>query len=46
MTNGALSIAEHLAGRNFMVSNQGDVQRMPNACSSNPAITSLTRPVL
>jgi polyvinyl alcohol dehydrogenase (cytochrome) len=36
------AIAEYLAGRNFMAPNQGDTQRMPNACSTNSGVTSLT----
>jgi len=36
------AIAEYLAGRNFMGGGLGDAAKMPNACKSNPPITSLT----
>ncbi len=36
------AIAEYLGGRNFMAANAGDAAKMPNACRSNPPITSLS----
>src|ERR1700692_3524026 len=36
------SIGEYLSGRNFMGSNAGESSAMPNVCTSNPPITSLS----
>jgi polyvinyl alcohol dehydrogenase (cytochrome) len=35
------AIAEFLSGRNYMAPGAGDAARMPNACRSNPGISSL-----
>ena len=36
------AIAEFLSGRNYMVPGTGDAAKMPNACRTNPPISSLT----
>ena len=35
-------VAEFVSGRNLMPDDAGEAKRMPNVCSSNPPITSLT----
>ena len=36
------AIGEFLSGRNYMAAGAGEAAKMPNACKSNPGITSLT----